>query len=185
MRYLLTSLLLCFASILFAQKTVIHCGQLVDTKSATMLKEMTIVVEKNKIIDVQKGYATATATDKVIDLKAYTVMPGLIDGHVHMDHENNPNRMLAFTQNKADIAFTSIQYSKTTLMAGFTTVRDVGGSVSIAIRNAINKGLMVGPRVYTFGTVCMTSYPHTIIFGCSYNSSNFFFGKLSTATIFF
>ena len=160
MRYLLTSLLLCFASILFAQKTVIHCGQLVDTKSATMLKEMTIVVEKNKIIDVQKGYATATATDKVIDLKAYTVMPGLIDGHVHMDHENNPNRMLAFTQNKADIAFTSIQYSKTTLMAGFTTVRDVGGSVSIAIRNAINKGLMVGPRVYTAGRIISSTGGH-------------------------
>ncbi|MDI9364905.1 MAG: amidohydrolase family protein [Flavobacterium sp.] len=161
MRYFLLSFLMAFSIVAFAQKTYIYCGQLVDTKNATMLKEMTIVVEKNKIVDVQKDYVTtATAADKIIDLKAYTVMPGLIDCHVHMDHETNPNRMLAFQQNKADIAFGSIQYSKSTLMSGFTTVRDLGGSVSIAVRNAINKGQIIGPRIYTAGKIISSTGGH-------------------------
>ncbi len=160
MKLLLIACLLSLSSVIIAQKTYIYCGQLVDAKAATMLKEMTIVVEKNKIVDVQKGYIPATANDKTIDLKNLTVMPGLIDAHVHMDHETNPNRMLAFQQNKADIAFGAIQYSKTTLMAGFTTVRDLGGSVSIAIRNAINKGQIIGPRIYAAGKIISSTGGH-------------------------
>ena len=160
MKLLLIACLLSLSSVTIAQKTYIYCGQLVDAKAATMLKEMTIVVEKNKIVDVQKGYISATANDKTIDLKNLTVMPGLIDAHVHMDHETNPNRMLAFQQNKADIAFGAIQYSKTTLMAGFTTVRDLGGSVSIAIRNAINKGQIIGPRIYAAGKIISSTGGH-------------------------
>ncbi|MGL6068856.1 MAG: amidohydrolase family protein, partial [Sediminibacterium sp.] len=62
-----------------AQKTYLHCGTLVDVKKLSLLNEVTIVIEGNKIIDIQKGYVAGTANDKIIDLKKQTVMPGLID----------------------------------------------------------------------------------------------------------
>ena len=151
---------LLFAQASFAQRTILHCGKLIDTKQMQVLTEMSIIIEGNKITDVQKGYMAATGNDKVIDLKNRTVMPGLIDCHVHMDHETNPDRTLRFSQNEADIAFGSIQYAKTTLMSGFTTVRDVGGSVNIAIRNAINKGLIPGPRIFTSGKALSSTGGH-------------------------
>ncbi len=151
---------LLFAQASFAQRTILHCGKLIDTKQMQVLTEMSIIIEGNKITDVQKGYTAATGSDKVIDLKNRTVMPGLIDCHVHMDHETNPDRTLRFSQNEADIAFGSIQYAKTTLMSGFTTVRDVGGSVNIAIRNAINKGLIPGPRIFTSGKALSSTGGH-------------------------
>ena len=117
------------SSLLFAQKTILHCGQLIDVKMSTVQKEMSIIIEGNRIADVQKGYASATANDKVVDLKNRTVMPGLIDMHVHLEGETNPNRFLQqFTQNPADIAFQSAVYAERTLMTGFTTDRDLGGT---------------------------------------------------------
>ncbi len=151
---------LLFAQASFAQRTVIYCGKLIDVKQMQVQTEMSIIIEGNKITDVQKGYITTSTSDKIIDLKNRTVMPGLIDCHVHMDHETNPDRTLKFSQNEADIAFGSIQYAKITLMTGFTTVRDVGGSVNIAIRNAINKGLIVGPRIFTSGKALSTTGGH-------------------------
>jgi imidazolonepropionase-like amidohydrolase len=89
-------------------------------------------------------------------------MPGLIDSHVHLEDQQGPNQQLKrFTMSTADIAFQSTVYAKTTLMAGFTTVRDVGGSgVNIALRNAISKGLVVGPRVYTAGKIISSTGGH-------------------------
>lgn len=145
-----------------AQKTLLHCGQLIDVKNLQILKEMTIVVQGNKILDVQKGYSTAAAGDQVIDLKTKTVMPGLIDMHVHLESETNPNRyMETFTFNPADYAFQSVVFAERTLMTGFTAVRDLGGSgVNIALRNAINKNLIKGPRVYTAGKSIATTGGH-------------------------
>jgi len=150
------------SQILFAQKTILHCGQLIDVKAGVVLKEMSIIVEGNKITDVQKGYVTPTSNDKAIDLKNRTVMPGLIDMHVHLEQETNPNRYLeAFTLNPADYAFQSAYFAEKTLMAGFTTVRDLGGSgVNIALRNAINKGITKGPRIYTAGKAIGTTGGH-------------------------
>ena len=123
---------------------------------------MTIVVEKNKIITVQNGFTTAGTSDKTIDLKTKTVTPGWIDMHVHMEFETNPNRYVeVFTSNPADYAFQSVKYAEVTLMAGFTTVRDLGGSgVNISLRNAINKGIIKGPRVYTAGKSIATTGGH-------------------------
>ncbi|HXO73956.1 MAG TPA: amidohydrolase family protein, partial [Puia sp.] len=111
---------------------------------------------------IQKGYLAASPGDKVIDLKTRTVLPGLIDAHVHLEHETSPNAQLkGFTMSDADYAFQSTVYAKTTLMAGFTTVRDVGGSgVNISLRNAINKGIVVGPRVYTAGKIISSTGGH-------------------------
>lgn len=153
---------LLFAQTSFAQRTILYCGKLIDVKQLQVQSEMSVIIEGNKITDVQKGYVAATAGDKVIDLKNKTVMPGLIDCHVHMEQEISPNRLLkSLTQNEADVAFESLQYAKITLLSGFTTVRDVGGSgVNIALRNAINKGLVTGPRIFTSGRALSSTGGH-------------------------
>ena len=158
-------LLLIFCSFsLFAnaQKTILHCGQVIDVKAGTVLKEMTIIVEANKISDIVKGYAPSAKGDKIIDLKNRTVMPGLIDSHVHLESETNPNQYIqTYTLNPADYAFMSVGYAAKTLMIGFTTVRDLGGSgVNISLRNAINKKLITGPRIYTAGKSIATTGGH-------------------------
>ncbi|HEV8286403.1 MAG TPA: amidohydrolase family protein [Chitinophagaceae bacterium] len=147
---------------LSAQKTYIWCSMLIDGISNEPKKNMTIVVEKNKIVSVENGYSTANANDKTIDLKTKTVTPGWIDCHVHLETETNPTRyMETFTFNPADYAFQSVVFSERTLMAGFTTVRDLGGSgVNISLRNAINKGLIKGPRVFTAGKAIATTGGH-------------------------
>lgn len=152
----------CMPAALLAQKTIIYCGRLIDPASLQVRTEMSIIITGNIISDVQKGYISAAAGDKVIDLKNRTVMPGLIDAHVHLESETSPNAQLKrFTQNDADIAFQSTVYAKTTLMAGFTTVRDVGGSgVNISLRNAIRQGIVVGPRMYTAGKILSSTGGH-------------------------
>ena len=162
MRKLLIALFLFIVTNTFAQRTIIHCGQLIDVKTGQVMKEMSIVVEGNKITDVIKGYTVAGKTDKLVDLKNKTVMPGLIDCHVHLEEETNPNKYLQeFTMNPPDIAFQSVVFADRTLMAGFTTVRDLGGSgVNIALRKAIAKGLVKGPRVFTAGKAIATTGGH-------------------------
>ena len=149
-------------NILAAQHTIIHCGQLVDVKNLQLLKEMSVIIDGNKIVDVQKGYAAATANEKIIDLKNRTVMPGLIDMHVHIESEINPNNYLnGFTWNTTDYAFQSVVFAERTLMSGFTSVRDLGGSgANISLRNAINKEWVKGPRIYTAGKSIATTGGH-------------------------
>lgn len=153
MRKLVLFFTLLFALSLHAQRTLIYCGQLIDVTESDVKKEMTVVVTGNKISDVVNGYMPSTAGDKIIDLKNKTVMPGLIDCHVHLESEGGPNSFVKeIKSNPADYAFQSVVFAERTLMAGFTTVRDLGGSgVNISLRNAINKGLVKGPRVFTAG----------------------------------
>jgi imidazolonepropionase-like amidohydrolase len=145
-----------------AQKTYLHCGQLVDVKTAKLLTAKTIIVEANKIVEVVDGYAKAGAGDKTIDLKNSTVMPGLMDMHVHIESETSPTRYIdGFTQNEAEVAFGSLRFAERDLMAGFTSVRDLGGSgVNIAMKKAIQKGYVVGPRIYTAGKAIATTGGH-------------------------
>ena len=141
-----------FVSIIaFSQKTYLHCGKLIETKSGKVLNEMTVVVSGKEILSVDKGYTSAAEGDVVIDLKSKTVMPGLIDMHVHLEGETNPKKYLErFTSNDADMAYNSVRFAERTLMAGFTTVRDLGGSgVNVSLRNAINAGKIDGPRIFT------------------------------------
>src|SRR5688572_18585470 len=158
--------LTCLVALIFhcaqAQKTIVHCGTLIDGKSSQPQQQMTIVIEENKITAVEKGFTNPGANDKLIDLSKKTVMPGLIDMHVHLEGETNKDQALQrFTLNDADVAFRSTLYAKKTLLAGFTTVRDLGGSgVNIALRNAINQGLVVGPRIFTAGKSIATTGGH-------------------------
>lgn len=149
--------LLLFASflitpILFSQETYIHCGKLIDTRNGKVLTNKTIVVSGKSIKSIDDGFLSPTdSTIKVIDLKSKTVMPGWIDMHVHLESETSPTAYLEeFTLNEADVAYNAEVLAKTTLMAGFTTVRDLGGSgVNVSLRNAIRSGKIVGPRVFT------------------------------------
>jgi imidazolonepropionase-like amidohydrolase len=146
----------------YAQQTILHCGKLVDVKNKKVLEAVSVVVERNTIVEVKNGYVQPGASDKVIDLKALTVLPGLMDMHVHMESQTRKGAVAdRFIMNPADIAFESAKYAQVTLMAGFTTVRDLGGStVNVSLRNAINKGFVVGPRIYTAGKSIGTTGGH-------------------------
>tara|TARA_R110002012_G_scaffold11063_2_gene49665 strand:+ start:21367 stop:22599 length:1233 start_codon:yes stop_codon:yes gene_type:complete len=136
---------------LSGQETLLHCGKLIDTNNGKVLTEQTVTILGNSIIKVEKGYASAKSGQTIIDLKSKTVMPGFIDMHVHVESETNPKQYLeTFTKNEADVAFTAAEIAERTLMAGFTTVRDLGGSgVNVSLRNAINNGTTRGPRIFT------------------------------------
>ncbi len=145
-----------FAALLLAisaasQTTYLHCGKLIDCTDNSAKSEMTVIVEGTRIKEVQKGYAKAPADAKVVDLKSKTVMPGLMDMHIHVEGESNPKSYEEkFRLNPADVAYQAEVFGKKTLMAGFTTVRDLGGSgVNVSLRNAINQGLVDGPRIFT------------------------------------
>ena len=152
---LATAVLLLAAPATFAQKTYLHCGHLLDVRGGKLLSQQTIVVERDRIVAVQSGYTAASGPqDKVINLENRTVLPGLIDCHVHMESEPSRNSFREqFTLNPADIAFRAQGAALTTLRAGFTTVRDCGGSgVNTSLRNAVAQGRVPGPRIFSAGT---------------------------------
>jgi imidazolonepropionase-like amidohydrolase len=144
------------------QRTILHCGNLIDGKTNDAQPQMSVIIEGNRIIAVEKGFRQGTGADIVIDLSKKTVMPGFIDLHIHIEGETNKDQNLQrFTLNDADVAFRSTLFAKKTLMAGFTTVRDLGGSgVNISLRNAINQGLIIGPRIFTAGKSIATTGGH-------------------------
>ena len=146
-----------------AQNTYVLCGKIIDTKKGTVKEKQTLVVNGNKITNVFDGYVMPRdKTSKTIDLRDKVVLPGLIDMHVHIESEHSPKtRLNKYIKNEADIAFNSVGFAKTTLLNGFTTVRDLGGTgVNIAIRKAINAGKIPGPRVFTAGKSLATTGGH-------------------------
>jgi imidazolonepropionase-like amidohydrolase len=160
-------LIFCFGIFLSAglqaQDLYIQAGKLVDTKSGKVLTEKTIVVSEERIKSVENGFVNPESEkDSVIDLRDKTVLPGLTDMHVHLESETNPQKyMERFINDPADAAFNSVGFAKTTLMAGFTTVRELGGSgVNIALRDAIDQGKIPGPRIFTAGKSLATTGGH-------------------------
>jgi imidazolonepropionase-like amidohydrolase len=158
--YLAVSLLL--AQVSLAQKTYIQCGKLIDGISNTEQTEVTVIIEGKSIIDIKKGYVTGGSNDKSISLKDKTVMPGLIDCHVHLESQFSKNTIAeGFILTDADIAYQAAVYAKRTLMAGFTTVRDLGGTgVNISLRKAVARGEVEGPRIITAGRAISASGGH-------------------------
>jgi imidazolonepropionase-like amidohydrolase len=148
--------LLFFFSISFivlnAQRTVIWCGSLITAADNDVKPNMTIIVNGNKIMAVEKGFTAAAAGDRVIDLKGKTVTPGWMDMHVHISSETSPTEYIErFQLNEADYAFKSVAFARKTLQTGFTTIRDAGGTVVPSLRNAINAGTVEGPRIIAAG----------------------------------
>ena len=152
-------------------KTVIHAGLLIDGESSVPSSEMSIVIEGSKIESIEVGFITPDSDDKYIDLSGYTVLPGLIDMHVHLGSEYNKNSFQEkITLNSGDYAIRAVANAEKTLKAGFTTVRNLGDSdgVTISLRNAIKKGIVSGPRIFSSGTTIASSGGH----GDSTNSLN-------------
>ena len=144
-------------------RTLIHCGALLDGISDAPKKEMTVVVEGERIAAVQFGYLEPGAGDQVLDLKSSTVTPGWIDCHVHLDFQQSPTSLLdRFQLNPADRALLAVSYARKTLLAGFTTVRNVGdgANVTVALRKAIAAGTIDGPRVFSAGKSIATTGGH-------------------------
>jgi imidazolonepropionase-like amidohydrolase len=134
--------------------TLIHAGRLIDGVSAAPRERVTIVVDGDRIKSVEDGFRAAGGGDEVMDLSGATVLPGLMDMHVHLTQEHSRRSELdAIKKSEAERAYDSVAYAERTLLAGFTTVRNVGDSlnVSLALRNAIAAGKVNGPRIFSSG----------------------------------
>lgn len=144
--------------------TVIHAGQAFTSTSEKLTGPVSIVVDGNTITRVEKGHISVGEGDTLVDLSDSVVLPGLMDMHVHLSFQQGgtASYLKRFTQNEADYALMASHYAEKTLMAGFTTVRNLGDSYNetVALRNAISKGIAKGPRIYTAAKSIATTGGH-------------------------
>lgn len=143
--------------------TLIHAGRLIDGVSNKPVERVTVIVEGSQIVAVEAGFRAGSPQDQVIDLGQATLLPGLMDMHTHLTSEyKRTSELNRFKDNATDVAYESVQYAERTLLAGFTTVRNLGDSfnASIALRKAINAGRIIGPRIFTAGKGIATTGGH-------------------------
>lgn len=143
--------------------TLVYAGTLIDGTQAQPKSNMTVVIDNGKITAIESGFRRAAEGDVVIDRRNGTVMPGFIDMHTHLTSQSSPSSYIErFTKSAPDVTLDAVTYASKTLMAGFTTVRDLGDSynASIALRNAVNAGKVTGPRIYTSGKSIATTGGH-------------------------
>jgi imidazolonepropionase-like amidohydrolase len=142
---------------------LIHAGRLIDGRSAESRIKVSVFVEGDRIVWIEDGFVTPGPGDRLISLADQTVLPGLMDMHTHlMSQHSKESYTERFFMDQAEYALRSTVYARATLMAGFTTVRELGdnGVNSVALRNAIEKGWVVGPRIFTAGKSLATTGGH-------------------------
>ena len=145
-----------------ADETRLHCGALVDVERGQTLGPHTIVVREGRVATVESGHARSVEAS-LVDLSGLTCLPGLMDMHTHLTSQSSPqSQILRFTASEADVALRAANFARITLEAGFTTVRDLGDSfnASIALREAVNAGLVPGPRIFTAAKSLATTGGH-------------------------
>jgi len=158
--YLPALVLMMAAAPAAAATTALHCGDLFDARSGKLLGARTVVVRDGKVADVLPGGSNVPDA-RAIDLSGHTCTPGWTDLHVHMASQSSPQSYTeGFRLDDVDFAFRSVDYAKKTLMAGFTSVRDLGGEVAPHLRDAINQGLVEGPRIWAAGKSIATTGGH-------------------------
>ncbi len=143
--------------------TLIHAGRVIDGLANQAMSERTIVIDGGRIVAIESGYRAPSVGDRVVDLKNSTLMPGLMDMHVHITSEySRTSELDRFKKDGPDIALDGAMFAERTLQAGFTTVRDLGDGfrASIALRNAINAGKLAGPRIFAAGKSIATTGGH-------------------------
>jgi imidazolonepropionase-like amidohydrolase len=152
----LVSLLAGWTSPLHADEPAIaiRAGHLIDTLAGRATGAQVIVVRDGRIVDVGPDVQVPGGA-RIVDLTAYTVLPGLMDAHTHLTiDQRNQDPLAELEHTAAERAFGAIPNARAVLLAGFTTVRDLGSYralVDVALRDAINRGDVVGPRMYVAG----------------------------------
>lgn len=162
-RLLIAFLLLVTLPVASHARTIVRCGHLIDGIAKTERANVSIIIENGRFTSIVDGVVLPDPGDDVIDLSNQTVLPGLMDMHVHLSSQLSPKSQLEeFTLNPTDVAIRATMYAKRTLLAGFTTVRNVGddGMTTVSLKKAINEGYIVGPRIYTAGKVIATTGGH-------------------------
>ena len=159
-RLLPIALCLALPALAQAETLALHCGQLFDSASGRSKADQTVVVADGKVREIRAGLAAVEGA-RSVDLTGHTCSPGWIDLHVHLDGQSSPDSYSeGFRLNPDFIALRSTGYARKTLHAGFTTVRDLGGDTTLALRDAINQGLVEGPRIYAAGRSIATTGGH-------------------------
>ena len=143
-------------------KTLIHAGKLIDGKSDRVQSRISIVVDGNTIADIQEGFISSNNFENYIDLRNHTVLPGLMDMHVHFGGEYLSKAESPLKVEREMEAILATQHALVTFKSGFTTVRQVGdsGLVAISLRDAINAGKVIGPRIFAAGKTIATTGGH-------------------------
>ena len=149
-------------SALINADTLLHVGNLLDTDNGEISKAVTIRIKGNKILEVTKGYATPKKNDEIVNLKQSYVLPGFMDMHVHLAQEYVPKAERRSKIEPEYRALFAANAASKTLMAGFTSVRNLGdgGMETISLRDAIKEGLVIGPRIFTSGKTIATTGGH-------------------------
>ncbi len=162
LKWFVFSCVFLFAHMDVDSKTLIHAGKLIDGKSDQVQSRISIVIDGNIISDIKKGFISSNDFEDYIDLRDHTVLPGLMDMHVHFGQEYQSKAQAPIKVEREMQAILATQHAYVTFKSGFTTVRQVGdsGLVAISLRDAINSGKLAGPRIFAAGKTIATTGGH-------------------------